>query len=90
MAYAVLRCAHAQAQDTQVTVFLNFFFFFVAKRAFLSSFLLVRQDQLPTTHTRERVGLLVLPPGRSPTREACTFPPVFTKCEEKGQPSCPC
>ena len=52
MAYAVLRCAHAQAQDTQVTVSLNFLFL-VAKGS-LSPFWSDRTNY--QLLTRERAG----------------------------------
>ena len=91
MAYAVLRCAHAQAQDTQVTVFLNFLFS-CSKKGSLSPFLLVRQDQLPTTHTRERAGS----PGACHQvvylhAKRALFPCFYqVRRSWKGQPSCPC
>ena len=85
MAYAVFKmCSRASTRHAS-DGFPLIFFFLVAKKGSLSPFLLVRQDQLPTTHTRACWLSWCLPPGRLPTREACTFPLLFTKCEALGE-----
>ena len=93
MAYAVLRCgSRASTRHASDGFPLIFFFLLVAKRALLSSFLLVRQDQLPTTHTRERAGS----PGACHQvvylhAKRALFPCFLPSAKTwKGQPSCPC
>ena len=83
MAYAVLRCAHAQAQDTQVTVFPLIFFFLVAKGLFEPFFWSDRTNY--QLLTRERAGS----PGACHQvvyyAKRAHFPLLFTKCEALGR-----
>ena len=86
MAYAVLRLVLTRKHKTRKWRFSLIFFFLVAKGLF-ELFLLVRQDQLPTTHTRERAGS----PGACHQvvylhAKRALFP-CFTKCEDFGKDS---
>ena len=80
MAYAVFKmCSRASTRHAS-DGFPLIFFFLVAKGLF-EPFFVVRQDQLPTTHTRERAGS----PGAChqvvSTREAYTFPLLFASAK---------
>ena len=81
MAYAVLRCAHAQAQDTQVTVFLNFLFS-CSKKGSLSSFCWSDRTNYQLLTRESVLALLVLATRSSTYTRSVHFSPVFTKCED--------
>ena len=92
MAYAVFKmCSRASTRHAS-DGFPLIFFFLVAKGLFEPFFVDPTGPTTNYSHARACWLSWCLPPGRLPTREAYTFPLLFTKCEalRKGQPSCPC